>query len=113
MQGVYKSTKTKNDNEDAFVNIVGSIEFKFEPNITPIDVTTTSFAISPVNKETLACQNPNPNGINIGAKIIPIEYRKLFSMFVNPPKLKFDKNQMIIEIAKISVPIFFKNEYIF
>lgn len=69
-----------------------------------------SFAISPVIKDTPACQKPNPNGINIFEIYEPIEYKKLSSIEQNPYILKLDKNQIIIDIEIISVPIFLKNE---
>ncbi len=47
--------------------------FKSPPNITPIEETTVSLAIKPVNNDTEDCQLPKPSGLNIGAINPPIE----------------------------------------
>ena len=65
------------------------------PNITPIEETTVSLAIKPVNSDTDACQLPKPSGLNIGAINPPIEDNMLLLTSVIPVKLKFDKNHKL------------------
>ena len=70
--------------------------------------TTTSLAISPVNRDTEFCHEANPSGINIGFINLPIVAKKLTFISTIPVLLKFDKNHTITEIEKIIVPAFFK-----
>ena len=74
---------------------------------------SVSLAINPVNNDTEDCQFPKPKGLNIGAIKPPIEASILLLTSVIPEKLKFDKNHKIILIAKINVPAFTKNPFVF
>ena len=113
IHGVYKSTKTINENAESAVKCSGSTAYKSPEKITDIDATTDSLANSPVNNETEDCQFPKPRGLNIGAIKLPIEANILSFTSHNPWILKFDKNHNTMLIANISVPALVKKLLVF
>ena len=62
------------------MNIVGKTVCK-SPKSTISVLTTISLAPNPVSIETEILQSLNPKGTNIGASILPIEAKKLSSIF--------------------------------
>ena len=79
------------------------------PNNTEKLDTTTSFAEIPEIKATAICHIPSPAGLSTGSNTFPIEAPKLSdTCSVIPWKLKFSKNQRIIEAIKMVVPAFVK-----
>ena len=76
------------------------------PNNVPNVLTTVSLASKPVTNATAACQNPNPNGANIGAIILPNIPRTLSIDASSTPGGKLLKIHTSTQTPKIMVPAF-------
>ena len=115
MQGVYKSTNTRNEYADAGVNIPLSASLTTSPpaeaeklaNIES-ELTTASLATTPESKATLACHEPKPSGLNTGAITEPVLPSILTdgSLMKFSEKSKLCRNHSTTLMANIIVPAF-------
>ena len=109
MQGVYNSTKHKNE------NAVSGVKFEStEPSYKTAKVLTIdSFAAIPVSKATTARQSPNPHKVKMGETAFPITASMLSELFSVKwsDKSKDCKNHTMIEAPSRTVPAFVRKSF--